>query len=80
MEKLIQEIAEIIAPIAECNVEDIKPDTNLPNELGVDSLRGLEIMVMIERKYKVKLDEGELPKMVTTKGIAELLSPHIRKN
>lgn len=78
MEKLFQELAEIIAPIAECEVDEVQPDTNLPNDLEIDSLRGLEIMVMVERKYKVKLSEEDLPKMTTPRVIAEMLAPHLK--
>lgn len=75
MENLINDVVEIIAPIAECELDEIQADTDLPNELGIDSIRGLEIMVMIERKFKVKLPEDQLPNMVTPRAIAEMLQP-----
>ncbi len=77
MENLLDEIAEIIAPIAECDIADVTPDVNLPNTLGVDSLRGLEIMVMIERKFKVKLSEERLQEMTTPKRIANMITEQL---
>ena len=77
MEKLLNDIAEIIAPIAEVEVQDVHPDVDLPNELEIDSLRGLEIMVMIERKFKVKMSEDQLPNMKTPRIIAQMLSEHL---
>lgn len=77
MENLLNEIAEIIAPIAECEVTDVTPDVDLPNALEIDSLRGLEIMVMIERKYKVKLSEERLPEMTTPRSIAKMIAEQL---
>jgi acyl carrier protein len=78
MNNLLDEIAEIIAPIAECEVEDVTPDVDLPNTLEVDSLRGLEIMVMIERKYKVKLPEERLQEMTTPRSIARMIEEELK--
>lgn len=77
MENLLKEIAEIIAPIAECEVADVHPDVDLPNALEVDSLRGLEIMVMIERKFKVKLSEERLQEMTTPRSIAKMIEEQL---
>lgn len=82
MEKLesnYKEILEIIANIAECSIDDIKADTNLPEELGINSLMGLEILVMIERKFKVKISEEELVKMTTPQVIVDMISEHLEK-
>lgn len=77
MENLLKEIAEIIAPIAECDVASVTPDVDLPTTLEVDSLRGLEIMVMIERKFKVKLSEERLPEMTTPRSIAAMIQEQL---
>ena len=77
MENLLKEIAEIIAPIAECDIAEVTPDVDLPNALEIDSLRGLEIMVMIERKYKVKLSEERLPEMTTPRSIANMITEQL---
>ncbi|MFD2786731.1 acyl carrier protein [Hymenobacter rubripertinctus] len=64
-----QEIVAILADVAECEVEDIKPDTNLPEELGLNSLMGLEVLVSLERKFKIKISESELARMTTAQDI-----------
>lgn len=74
MENLLKELAEIIAPIAECEVSEVLPDSDLPNDLEIDSLRGLEILVMIDRKFKVKLAEDQIHEMSTPRKIAEMIS------
>lgn len=73
MEIQFKTIAEILSEVAECDVEDVMLDTNLADELGVSSLMGLEILVMLERKYELKLEEEILFKMTTPRKIMDLL-------
>ena len=75
---IFSEVAEMLSEVAECPVSDVKIDSDLPNELGINSLMGLEILVMIERKYKVKLKEEDLVKMTTPRIMVEMLLPHIQ--
>ncbi len=79
MEVLLNDVAEILAEVAECDVEDVQLDTNLSDELGVSSLMGLEVLVMLERKYSVKLDEEYLLKMTTPRKIMDILTENIEQ-
>ena len=79
--KLKQEIIEVL------NLEDVKPediDNDAPlfgEGLGLDSIDALELIVMIEKKYGIKLAspaEGKaIFKSVTT--IAKYVSQHRTK-
>ena len=73
MENLFNDVAVILADVAECEVSEITLETNLPEDLGINSLMGLEIMVMLERKFKIKLKEEDLVKMTTPDEIIALL-------
>ncbi len=79
MEILFENVAEILAEVAECHIGDVKPDTNLADELGVSSLMGLEILVMLERKYEVKLEEEVLFKMTTPRNVMDILKEELEK-
>lgn len=64
MEKLIKELkAKIIETI---NLEDVTPDDLreddqlVGGELGIDSIDVLELVMMIEKDYSVKIDNREL--------------------
>jgi len=63
-EKIFAELSEIIAEIAEEEAEDITGETNLAEDLGVDSVKALEIIVEIERNFKVKFDENDLSNII----------------
>ncbi|MGW3313399.1 acyl carrier protein [Streptomyces sp. NPDC001073] len=40
--------------------DDVKPHDRLRDDLGVDSLAFIELMVSFERKFDLRLDEGDL--------------------
>ena len=77
MEVLLNDVAEILAEVAECDVEDVELDTNLSDDLGISSLMGLEVLVMLERKYAIKLEDENLLKMTTPRKIIEILQENL---
>lgn len=76
--KLKKEIIEVLN-LEEVNVEDINADAPLFMEgLGLDSIDALELTVLLEKKYDLKInttDEGRVI-LYSVKSIAEF----IRKN
>lgn len=79
MEILFENVAEILTEVAECDINDIQLDTNLADDIGVSSLMGLEILVMLERKYELKLEEEILFKMTTPRNIMDILQEEMKK-
>lgn len=76
-ENLYEKVYEILADIAECEIKELKPDTDLLNEIGVTSLMGLEVLVELERNFTVSLDEEVLAKMGTPRDIVEILEERL---
>jgi len=62
-EKLFNELRAIIADVIEVNEDEIQGDSRFGQDLDVDSVKALEIMVAVERKYKIKIDEARLSKI-----------------
>ena len=64
MEKLMDELREKI--IETLNLEDIRPedvgekDRLVGGDLGLDSIDVLELVMMIERDYGIRIDNKEL--------------------
>lgn len=71
--KMHNEIIEIISEIAEQEPGDVGIDDNLPEKHDVNSLMGLEILVALEKKYKVKIPESKLQEMTTIRKISDLI-------
>jgi acyl carrier protein len=70
---LENEIKEIISDVSGFDLEEIKPDTNLTNELEIDSIKAIEITVAIEKKYKISVRDEDVPKIVTLTDAVELV-------
>ena len=56
-ESLREDLRALVAEIAE---KDEIPDGATFNELGIDSMMGVEIVATIERQYQIKIDDDEL--------------------
>jgi acyl carrier protein len=64
MDKLIKDLQIKIVDVLnliDIQPEDIKPDDQLVGgDMGIDSIDVLEMVIMIERDYGVKIDNREL--------------------
>lgn len=65
MQDIESEIRSLIAEIIEKDPNEITMDAKFFEDLGVDSMMALEILVAIERKYKIKIPEDKLPELRT---------------
>ncbi|MDH5474136.1 MAG: phosphopantetheine-binding protein [Cyclobacteriaceae bacterium] len=79
MDKLIQQLKEDI--IEQLNLEDFTVDDIADDELlfgekiGLDSIDALELIVLLEKNYEVKIDNPEVGKKVfnSVRSIAEFI-------
>lgn len=53
-------VAEMIADALGCDVENVKPDASLINDLGAESIDFLDIIFRLERGFKVKIPRGKI--------------------
>jgi acyl carrier protein len=67
------ELRGLIAEILDVDRASVTDDANFIEDLGVDSLMALEVMVVLERTYGVKLDESQLKEMTSLSAVYELL-------
>ena len=74
MENTTELVHQIVADVIEVEVEELGYDDNLPEEHDVDSLLGLEILVALEKQFKVKIPEAMLQEMTTVNQICATLA------
>ncbi|EOQ22687.1 acyl carrier protein [Bacillus cereus] len=74
-EKLIQMIAEVL----EVEIEDIKDDTDLVEELDADSMMALEILAGIEKEFQIKIPEEELQKFTSLNNIISVIEENSKE-
>jgi len=60
---LKNEIRKLIANAIGVNEDQVTDETSLLRDFGLDSLAILKIVILIEHKYKIDLDEEQLELM-----------------
>jgi acyl carrier protein len=68
-----KEIISIIADVSGYEETEITSETNIVEDLEVDSIKAIEITVAIEKKFKVSVREEDVPKIVSVKQAVELV-------
>ena len=66
-----KEIISIISDVSGFDVEEINLETNLANDLEIDSIKAIEITVAIEKKYKISIRDEDIPNIITVKDSIE---------
>lgn len=58
-----QELKQLIANVIGRDPEELKPETDFWKDLGVDSIKAIEITVAIERNFKIAIRDEQIPKI-----------------
>ena len=53
-------VAETIADALGCDLEEVKPDVSLIEDLGAESIDFLDMVFRLERAFKVKIPRGKI--------------------
>jgi len=72
-QSLVQRLCEIVKPFSDNGI-DIKEDTDLLMDLGLDSLKVMQILVAVEDSFDISIPLNILPNVRTIKDFAEQLS------
>lgn len=70
---VLNELRQTIAEILDLPAESISDTARFVDDLGVDSLMALEIMVVLEKKYGIKIAEADLPRITCLRAVYEVV-------
>ncbi|MCQ4044863.1 acyl carrier protein [Streptantibioticus rubrisoli] len=73
----LEELRALIAEELELPVEEITDEADLKNDLAVDSLTAMEVAVQLEKKYRIKIDEGEITSLTSLATIHRIVSAKV---
>ncbi len=73
-----QQVLELIADILEMEPGKIDPNAHLVEDLGMDSMMALEILASIEKKFRIKVPEEDLPKITSVNQTIELTKKYVK--
>ncbi|MCE6995134.1 acyl carrier protein [Saccharothrix sp. S26] len=72
----LDDLREIVAEVLEIEPEEITETSDFAEEHDADSLRAIEILARIEKKYKVSIPQAELPNMVNLRAVYTVLAQY----
>lgn len=65
MNNLEAELKELIADVSGREVDEITTETSFFEDLGIDSIKAIEITVAIEKKYKIRVKDEQVSEITT---------------
>jgi len=78
MERLKKKIIKIIGKELDVPLRSIKDDTSIQEDLGADSLDIINIVMTIENKFNIEIDEDILIEFNTVGDIVKRLSTVVK--
>ena len=73
-QKTIEDIQKMVSEIVELPIEKLEVTADFFTDLGIDSLKAIEIVAAFEKKYKIVIPEKDIPVIRTIGKIAEYLN------
>ncbi len=65
-EKIIKMVNEVFVESFEIDSEELKPEANIFNDLGLDSLDVVDLVVALQQKFGVKIRSDQRVKNIRT--------------
>lgn len=74
-EEIFEKVANYLVEESETDLElkEITRDTNLREDLDLDSLQSLSMVLDLEEEYGISIEEEEIPKLKTVGEVVDLI-------
>ncbi|HYK91675.1 MAG TPA: acyl carrier protein [Acidobacteriota bacterium] len=76
-EKVRDEVKRLIAELTEREPGEITDTALFVDDLGVDSLMAIEVMVSLDKRYKIDIPEAEFNKIKNVNDAVEAVMQHL---
>lgn len=70
----LEELREIVAEVLEVDTDEITDTGDFVQTYDADSLRAIEILARIEKKYKVEIPQSELAEIQNLEAVSKVLA------
>ncbi|MBR2711903.1 MAG: acyl carrier protein [Bacilli bacterium] len=68
-----ERVINIISSVCEIDKKDIKLDSNLVNDLELESLDVVDLVVAFEKEFNIKIDDKDIKQFQTVEDIVKYL-------
>jgi acyl carrier protein len=72
-----EEVKRLIAELTEREVNEITDTALFVDDLGVDSLMAIEVMVALDKRYKIDIPEAEFNKIKNVDDSVAVVMKHL---
>lgn len=72
-----ERIKEIVCEIVGVTKEEINPNASFMDDMGLDSLRALEILAAIENEFSITIEPERLRDMTTLANVISLTNEYL---
>jgi acyl carrier protein len=73
----MDELRMLIADVMDIDEEAFEEGTHFVEDLGVSSLTALEVAAALERRYGVKIAEGDIGHLISLRKVYEFLTARL---
>jgi len=77
--ELETEIRKVVEVTIEKDINALSLDDNVLQKMGLDSMTALEIMAAMEERFKIRIQEQDLPKITSLRSVMEVLVRYLKK-
>ncbi|MFL6130929.1 MAG: acyl carrier protein [Mycobacteriales bacterium] len=75
-----EELRGLVAGVLDLDTSAVTDSADFVKDLNVDSLMALEVMVALEKKYKIALDEDELKNISSFGQVRDLVTAKLAES
>lgn len=79
-DQIREEIKKLIARVTEREPEEISDEAHYMEELGVDSLMAMEVMIAVDKKFKIDIPEEEFNQATNVNASVALVEKWLSQN
>jgi acyl carrier protein len=72
----LEELRAMVAEVLELEPEELADDGDFTNDYNADSLRAIEILARIDKRYRVEIPQSELPTLRTLSAVHAAIVRH----
>lgn len=70
---MFEKVKEVLVDAINVDADKITLESNLKDDLGIDSLAAVELSLELETEFDIRIEDEELAKLVTVQDIVTLL-------
>ncbi len=77
---MIEEVKQIISDEFFIEMEEITEESDLRNDLGIDSLAATQLILDLEKKYNIRISEEEAVELKKFSDVINILNEKVKKD